>query len=211
MKVIANGFIIPNILTPYFETEVPEASLIEWVNYELKDKEGIFIDIGAHVGTWSINLANSFLHTHAFEPQKDIYNCLCGNIALAELSSKITAYNTAICSIYGKRLMQKTTEGGGEASLIIQGPIKEVVETNVLDTYRLNNVKLIKIDVEGNELNVLKSARLTLLNNNNPPLLIECWRDERGQDRDALFEYIKKIGYKITPINNYPEMFLAKT
>lgn len=211
MKQILNGFIVPQILAPYFEHNIPEQSLIEWVAHELKNPEGIFIDIGSHVGTWAIKLASSFLHTHAFEPQKDIYNCLCGNIALAELSSRITSHNTAICSIYGKRLMRKTTEGGGEASLVVPGLIEEVVEANVLDTYRIQNVKLIKIDVEGNEINVLKSARLTLLNNDFPPILLECWQDERGQERDKLFEYIKGLGYTVTPINGYPEMFLAKT
>lgn len=208
MKQLLQGFIVPQVVAQYFESSVPELSLIEWAGEQLGNKEGIFVDIGAHVGTWSVKLANKFSHVHSFEPQKDVYNCLCGNIALAELSSRITPHNSAICSVYGKRTIHKQYDGEGGASLVIPGELNETIEANVLDTYRLQNVKLIKIDVEGNELNVLKSARLTLLNNDFPPILLECWNEEKGQDKTKLFEYIKGLGYRVFPINGYPEMFL---
>ncbi len=208
MKTIKSGFIIPEILSPYFEDSIPEKTLIDWVKSEIKGDT--FLDIGAHVGTWSIKLAENFSSVWAFEPQKDIYNCLCGNIAINELSHKISTRNVAIGSIYGTQILQSNTKGGGEASLIIKGDFKESVTVERLDLHKFKGISLIKIDVEGNELDVLKGGVSTLIDNNFPPIFFECWQDERGQRRRDLLDFITELGYTVSSINCYPEMYLAK-
>lgn len=212
MKGIHQGFIIPEAVAYCFEYSIPELSLIEWVKENLTNTNKNFIDIGAHVGTWSVLLAPFFNKVYAFEPQKDVYNCLCGNTALHELSSKIKSYNIAICQDNkSDKYLYKEVEGAGGATLLPKTfyTYNEIVTSDALDIYKLSNIGLIKIDVEGSELDVVKGGVDTLCINNYPPILFECWQDERGQQKEELFQYIKDLGYSVSTIYGYPEMYLA--
>lgn len=91
------------------------------------------------------------------------------------------------------------------------------VPITTLDSFNLNNIGLIKIDVEGFEKNVIEGAQETLKRNRYPRILFESWRpsrDSEGQSatylRNELFEYIRSIGYRIVPVNGWDEMFIAE-
>lgn len=207
MKIIKNGFIIPTFLEPYFEPW-PEETLINWAQTQFAGDT--FIDIGAHVGTWSTLLSSNFKRIISFEPQRDIYNCLCGSIALKNSSSKTITHNVALSDSPGESELRYNTEGGGEASLVINGALSEKVSVHRLDSYDIKDIGLIKIDVEGNEYNVIKGGVKTLIQNNFPPILFESWADERGQRKDELLDLFTELGYTVSSINCFPEMHLAK-
>jgi len=87
-----------------------------------------------------------------------------------------------------------------------------------LDDLNIENIGLIKIDVEGHEIHVLKGALETLKRNNYPPILFESWDEWRENHehcipasklRSELFQYLKELGYKIEPIGKNSEIFLA--
>jgi hypothetical protein len=85
-----------------------------------------------------------------------------------------------------------------------------------LDSGSHNNVRLIKIDVEGHELEVLKGGIKTIKRNNYPPIIFEAWtwKPWYQEKRIALFEYLQGHGYEITELGqnniarhpNYEEM-----
>jgi hypothetical protein len=60
------------------------------------------------------------------------------------------------------------------------------------------------MDVEENELNVLKGAVETLKNSNYPTILFES--NDRNDD---LFDFIKQLSYKIVQVSGVNNMFLA--
>jgi hypothetical protein len=62
-----------------------------------------------------------------------------------------------------------------------------------------NDVKLIKIDVEGHELEVIKGGIETIKANNYPPIIFEAWtwKPWYQAKRTALFEYLQGHGYEI--------------
>jgi len=59
-------------------------------------------------------------------------------------------------------------------------------------------IDLIKIDVEGFELAVIKGATKLLKANNFPPILFEVWDFEWfSTSKNELLEFIKNLGYEV--------------
>ncbi len=99
----------------------------------------------------------------------------------------------------------------GRSSPTISVPI------TTLDSFNLDNIGLIKMDVEGFEKNVLEGGVETLKRNGYPKILFESWRESRESEgipaiklREELFDYIRSIGYRIIPVNGWEEMFIAE-
>jgi FkbM family methyltransferase len=77
--------------------------------------------------------------------------------------------------------------------------VKEPLVVFTLDSGAHKNVRLIKIDVEGHELEVLKGGIETAKANNYPPIIFEAWTWKPWFEpkRKALLEYLEGHGYKI--------------
>lgn len=197
-----------------------EARLIEWAK-TLIDPSKKFLDIGAHVGTYSMGFANACAGVHSFECCPRTFNFLCANIALRELDYKITPHRTALGNYTGTTdyYFRAPLDGGGNSCIDMSslGCEKLALPITTLDSFGLENIGLIKIDVEGFEKNVLEGAQETLRKSNYPLILFESWREARDAEgipasklKKELFEYVESIGYKINPIRNWDEMFLAE-
>ena len=191
--------------------------IIETFSNSKKD----FIDIGAHVGTYTFSLSKHFNHVHSFEPNKTVYNYLCGNIALKGLSNIIDTYNLGL-SIKEDILTyyERSEDGGGNGFENIVSSeemnTKLTLPVKTLDSFNFDNVGFIKIDVEGHEKSVLLGAKQTLKNNNSPPILFESWAPGEHSEHDLeyiinlrkeLFKVIENYGYSIHEWSS--EIFLA--
>lgn len=86
-----------------------------------------------------------------------------------------------------------------------------------LDSFRLENIGLIKIDVEGFEKEVLLGGLETLVNNNFPDIIFESWGDYKEKEgvpakqiREELFSLLTKIGYNTIKLSGVQDMFLSQ-
>ncbi len=198
-----------------------EQSIIQWAT-TLIDPTKVFLDIGAHVGTYSLAFAKVCAGVHSFECSPRTFNYLCANIALQNLDSKITPHRTALGSETGTipYYLRSPVDGGGNSCMDFKDKDCASVDVPVttLDSFGLRNIGMIKIDVEGFETKVLLGARETLKANNYPRLLFESWKPERDAQgipastlRTELFDTIYKLGYtSIVPIAGWQEMFIAE-
>ena len=128
-----------------------------------------FIDVGAHVGTYTCNIAPFARRTYAFEAQRDTFYRLCGSISLNNLSH-VHAFNVGLGSQdesgYVNTLHVISRDGGGSTfhpeTIEVRNEhiiSTEEVEMMALDEYELDeDVGLIKIDVEGHELSVMRGG-----------------------------------------------------
>lgn len=211
---INNGYnyILPhNQLGYYHNNGLYEANLIDWCKQFCKKDKNI-LDIGAHTGTYSIYLSQFCKNVYAFEPQRSTYYALCGSVALSSIFNiHCSDFGLGSPDQVGLKKLKIISEDGGCSSLLDTNQQmvirEEVVAINTLDYFNFNDISFIKMDVEGNELNVLKGSLETLKRSDYPPILFES--NDHNQD---LFSFIKSFGgYKITSIIGYSNMFLAST
>jgi len=160
-----------------------------------RNTDGICFDIGAHVGKWSIYLAkmSEYNQVYAFEPNPETFKYLVENIKLNGLNN-VFAYNIGTSS-------QKGIANFTATSMAAMSHIdnKDSLQINTLDLdsfiqenrIEVNDIKLIKIDVEGHEFEVLIGMQKTLEKLSNDVKII-C---EVTQNKDKLLEFMQERGY----------------
>jgi FkbM family methyltransferase len=203
-------FLLPEINIDYYaKYGLFENQLIEWCRQYCR-KDRVFLDIGAHTGTYSISLANDCLEVYSFEPQRDTYYALCGGVALSQLHN-IVCWQIGLGSEpqIGKQTLRIVSPDGGGSTIqpTRESVLREdTIEIRTLDSFDLSNVGFIKMDVEENELCVLQGARRTLERSGYPPMVFES-NDETNV---ALFDYIRnEVGYTVVKIGGCVNMYLA--
>lgn len=198
----------------YFNTGYYEKGYIDWVleNYIKPDKN--VLDIGAHIGWYTVNLAKKANHVYSFECSPKTFNYLCANIALNDVNYKVTKYNCALSNDEGDTPYYIRDNGDGGSNGIVKferdnyNPSTEItVPKKTLDSFNLTNINFIKIDVEGHEKCVLEGGMQTLINNNYPTILFESWDIHHEQYKlpalklkEELNSFLINLGYKIIKV-----------
>lgn len=134
------------------------------------------VDVGAHVGLWSRILAGHFRTVHAFEPLAAHLECLHKNVG--GLPNVLVYGNFALGSIPHSRGLFRVTENSGNTRL--SGLAEEGVVDQPVTVYRFddlweqgnNPIDLMKIDVEGYELEVVRGAEQSI-KRNKPTMVVE--------------------------------------
>jgi FkbM family methyltransferase len=204
--------ILPEInLDYYYKKGLFECQLIEWAKQFGGSSDKIFLDIGAHTGTYAISMSAHFQQVVAFEPQRSTYYALCGSVALSGLSDRITCHPFGLGSedqVGDQSLKIVSVDGGGsslapsEHERVLR---EERIEIRTLDSLNMKNIGFIKMDVENNELNVLRGGLNTLLESGYPNILFES-----NGDNPTLFGFLKEaLHYKIIPVRGVSNMYLA--
>jgi FkbM family methyltransferase len=206
----------------YASTGIYERSVIGWSRDVFANETKNCIDIGAHCGIYTVELAKKAKHVYAFECSPKSFNYLCANIALRDLHYKVSKYNVALGNHTGtaKYYIRDPLDGGGNGIEGFDVDIEKKIPTidvpvTTLDSFEITNVNFIKMDVEGHEKRVLEGAVKTLIENDYPKILFESW-PERYSDkpakqlREELFEFLKGLEYRVIPVNGWDDMFVAE-
>ena len=186
-----------------------EGQITNWIISRFSDQNSLcFVDIGANFGWYSCLfsiLGGEKSKVYSVEPSPDNIFYLKKNINNNNLKN-ISLYEGAL----GDRknllpLYQANPKNPGAHSLIRNTPQQNLntkffqVEVNTLDSLfeDLEVINLMKIDIEGYELNALKGGKNTLKKVQN--LLIEfsphLWSDPYG-DAKAFFKILNDAGLK---------------
>lgn len=195
----------------------PERTNIYWTLDTFISPDKVFIDIGAHVGSYTIVCATKASHTYAFECTPKTFCYLAANVALHNLESKVSLLPFALGNKEGMvDCILRTEDGGGNGMYVLDeaDATREHVRIrmNTLDSFGIDNVGFIKIDVEGLELEVLQGAVETLKRSNYPKIMFECWSgDSFKEKREAIFAFLHELGYnKIVKVMGTHDMWLAE-
>ena len=195
-----------------------EWGLIEWAEQFL-DPQKTFVDVGAHVGTWTISYARKVPRVVAIEAERKNYYRLVAGVALNELWH-VECHHAAAGARHGREVTLNVGVndwsgfGGSVENFPINGETRPQTVTAIsIDGLKLSDVGLVKIDVEGHERRVLEGMRRTLERSGNPPILLECWSDEvftwYAEERKLTLATLEAMGYNAVPIAHWPHMLLC--
>jgi len=218
VKVDGTQFLVfkgQDLISNHLKKELYENDTHQLALKILMDKpSGSVLDIGANLGTFCVPLARKIpnLEFHAFEPQRIINYQLCANVVINSLENVYT-YEFALSNKEGdvKLAMPDYTAETNIGAFSIDKEVREneyecstvnttdKIQLLPLDLLAFSNVKLIKLDVEGHELEVLQGGLETIKANNYPPIIFEAWtwKPWYQEKRKALFDYLEGHGYKI--------------
>lgn len=160
---------------------------------------GTAIDVGAFIGTHTIFFKKycKFDKVISFEPNIDSFKYLQKNCNINKVDA--TLINKALSDKNSKGIKRETpTAHIGNPKL---GCIEIVPDINgdidivKLDDFGFEDVKLLKIDVEGSECNVINGS-MGLIKKYRPMIIAECY-DEVDADRyDRINNLLESLGYK---------------
>ena len=166
----------------------------------------IMIDIGANIGNHTLFFCNELNpnRVYAFEAVKDTFMILQRNIKLNNLDDRAEAFCLGLSDKGAKGEIADTYTDNIGATSLKEGDGDIVFKR--LDDFDYENVRFIKIDVEGMELQVLKGGENTI-RKNRPYIMMESFSQSFEYDS----EYLRKMGYNwITVKENMNYLFIPE-
>ena len=178
-----------------------------------KIKKVFLLDCGANYGFYSLFAASisPLNRVIAFEASKQTCKEFTRNLEINR-SLNIKLENLGVSNSNNKYLKFNESEKDWESSFSHNNFVSSVsqkVRTIKIDDY-LKNKKIkdyflfLKIDVEGNEFEVIKSA-LNIIKKNSPIIIIEFSKYnflEKNENYKFFNQFLKKFNYNIYSVNN---------
>ncbi len=153
---------------------------------------GIFLDVGAHMGKWSLYMSRIASEVYSFEPNPDTFKYLNTNVMINGIKN-IHTINKAVSNKEGTVCFNAVPNDTG-ASMISQDGIE--VQCTTLDTFTesFERIGLIKLDTQGEEWNILSSSPNTLRKTDK--IICEIW-DKTKEEMQQIFDLMNSFGFKI--------------
>lgn len=189
---------------------VPNVKIINTIK-KYSQEYRIFVDIGAGIGSITFDVASKFSKCICFEPSAKNYQIFMKNLMLNKLDN-IVLYNCALGHKKQSRTFFCSPENPEDNrfckandekfdSCIVQ------VDTldNIFESLQINEKCIIKIDVQGSELEVMKGSIKVL--EKGCVIISEFWpwgMHVHNTDPLEYIEFMKSINYSFFDLNGKP-------
>jgi FkbM family methyltransferase len=171
----------------------------------------VVIDIGAHIGAFSVFAASQAnnVRVYSFEPIPDNFELLQQNIELNKFKNNITPVPKGVWSCSGKKSIYLSLKDSGLHSFFDKRlkeyepelkhdcrQIECVCLKDIFDTYKIEVCDFLKIDCEGSEYEILFSTPEEYLKKIG--FISLEYHDNETHDINELMEFLKKHGFNIS-------------
>ena len=167
---------------------------------ELLNKDSIVIEVGAHVGTHTVEMSKLSKHVYTFEIQRFLNQLLSYNLIHNECFNvtnflEIVGNNNSLLPI--EEISYDIDRVFNTGVMTVQGLNKPwgypILQTKLDDKFNfLTRCDLLKIDAEGSEIDVIKGA-IKLINKTKPAILVEFDGDK---DKQEMFNLLPNYKFK---------------
>lgn len=168
-----------------------ETYLLDKISFKTGD---LILDCGANVGElfYSFHYRQLDVKYLGFEPDRSVFKCLSKNLRTNENINKALGNENTSKNLY-------IDSEGANTSLVDFGSSKNYeVKTITLDSLNLDNIKLLKMDAEGYEPEVLLGSKNTL---KKIQFISVDYGNERGtEEKSTMVEvtnFLYSNGYKL--------------
>ncbi len=187
-----------------FKREINEKKLYLEI---LKNKDLVIFDIGSNLGNYSEYISDIFykreISIHSFEPIKELLksqkiksgNLIKNNVAVSENNGVIKFYERDISSqssLYEFSNLEND-------KIVKSYDVKTINLIDYMEKHSIKNIDILKLDVEGKELDIIKSLAKGFKDIDIKIIKIES--AYRGHNQDS-FSNLLEI-YAILNSNNY--------
>lgn len=159
----------------------------------------IIVDGGANIGLITIPVS---IHTngyvYSFEPQQLLYHCLCGSLALNQISN-VKAYNLALGASATKLSLPDIdyTRRRDFGDVVLEDTGKDNVEVTTIDNLQLTRLDFLKLDVEKMEMQALIGGIKTI-----ERFRPWCWVEYIRSDLNDLVQFFKSNQYRVYKVKD---------
>jgi len=172
--------------------------------------DSIVADVGANQGLYTLWLAHVATggRVYAFEPDPELFQCLENNVRNNQLTN-ISAIRAAASNRSGilSFALNELNRGDNRVSTNLdRTPSRGTVPAITIDEVVTNShLDLLKIDVQGFEIEVLQGAREILNNNRSLTILVEFWPyglRQTGHQPNELLDFLIKAGFSVSALGH---------
>jgi FkbM family methyltransferase len=193
----------------YYRT-FPSETIAQWISEVLRPGMTA-VDVGAHVGVYSLLLARLVGPrgvVHAIEPQRECVSVVERNAALNHLP-QLEAHSLALSDADGEIGLDLDPSRLSACAIPAEDAHGLTVPAMTLETFarqeELEAIDLLKLDAAGNELAVLRGARPLLEGGAVGSIICKLYHpdvvaDRFGEDLGprATTEFLRDSGYEVT-------------
>jgi FkbM family methyltransferase len=162
--------------------------------------KGVFYDVGSNWGWFSLMLASRAGYQgriHAFEPFPSTFKDLTSVVEQAGVGQYVQCHNVALLDRAGAASIYLPDHiHSGNATVAVEGKSgNAAIQTATLDSFSAEPPDVIKIDVEGAELQVFIGGK-EMLQKHKPLILFENRREPENVERTMQpILFLEKMGY----------------
>lgn len=189
-----------------------------WRHLMARVREGdVVADVGAHVGVYTVALARRVGprgRVVAFEPDAANFRQLESHVRLNDVGDRVSLIQAAVAKHAGTVLVS----GDGTSEVRVDRTPNETsrsVPAVAIDShFTAERIDILKIDVEGYELEVLEGAVACLADCRRGPRLIYvevhpyAWHSVPDTSR-ALLDLLERAGYRVEGLDGQPVTEIA--
>lgn len=175
----------------------------------------VAFDLGAHCGYFTLLMREAVGadgQVHSFEPSPRTYRRLTANVRRNGYSN-VFARESAVGSQVGSLTLNTYNNSRAAYATLGTPPFPDSIAARVpvttLDLYSaqpgIGQVDLVKMDVEGSELEVLKGARQLLESRRLKVIVFEAsdaTLASRGTNSAAVLDYLRQLNYSLFDLND---------
>lgn len=176
----------------------------------------VVIDVGANIGDYALIASKKVGDSGkvlAFEPLSETFSTLTRNLQLNEFTHCIP-FQKAVGEKSGIMNLYKSNKSGtmgyldsslNEQNLIKKNETEVVTIDDVLYSNHIENVNMMKIDVEGFEHEVLLGCSQSFKENKIKKILCEVhfkYLESKGKSEKTIYDLLREHNFNITPISD---------